>query len=53
MWEGGLASHGAAIAILLALWYYSKKVVNKPYLWILDRIAAPIAIAGCLFVSGI
>ncbi len=52
VWEGGLASHGAAIAILLALWYYSKKVVNKPYLWILDRIAAPIAIAGCFIRLG-
>ena len=52
VWEGGLASHGAAIAILLALWYYSRKVVKKPYLWILDRIAAPIAIAGCFIRLG-
>lgn len=52
VWEGGLASHGAAIAILLVLWYYSRKVVNKPYLWILDRIAAPIAIAGCFIRLG-
>jgi prolipoprotein diacylglyceryl transferase len=46
VWEGGLASHGAAIFILLALWLYSKKVVQKSYLWILDRIAAPIALAA-------
>ena len=46
VWEGGLASHGGAVVILIALWYFSKKVINKPYLWILDRIAAPIAIAG-------
>jgi prolipoprotein diacylglyceryl transferase len=52
VWEGGLASHGAAIAILIALWYYSRKVVNKPYLWILDRISAPIAIAGCFIRLG-
>jgi phosphatidylglycerol:prolipoprotein diacylglycerol transferase len=52
VWEGGLASHGAAISILLALWYYSRKVVKKPYLWILDRIAAPIAIAGCFIRLG-
>ncbi len=52
VWEGGLASHGAAIAILAALWYYSRKVVKKPYLWILDRISAPIAIGGTFIRLG-
>lgn len=52
VWKGGLASHGAAIAILLALWIYSKKVSQKPMLWILDRVAAPIAIAGCFIRLG-
>ncbi len=52
IWEGGLASHGAAITILFALWYFSKKTVKKPYLWILDRIAAPIAIAGAFIRLG-
>jgi len=50
--EGGLASHGAASVILVALWYFSKKTVKKPYLWILDRIAAPIAIAGAFIRLG-
>lgn len=52
VWEGGLASHGAAIAILVALFVFSKKVSKKPYLWILDRIAAPIAIAGTFIRLG-
>jgi prolipoprotein diacylglyceryl transferase len=52
VWEGGLASHGGAIVILIALWYFSKKVIHKPYLWILDRIAAPIAIAGTFIRLG-
>lgn len=52
VWEGGLASHGGAIAILIALYYYSKKIVHKPMLWILDRIAAPIAIAGTFIRLG-
>ncbi len=52
IWEGGLASHGAAIVILFALWYFSRKVVQKPYLWILDRIAAPVAIAGAFIRLG-
>lgn len=52
VWEGGLASHGAAIMILIALYIYSKKVAKRPMLWILDRIAAPIAIAGCFIRLG-
>lgn len=45
IWEGGLASHGAAIGILLALFLFSRKV-KKPYLWILDRIVIVVALAG-------
>lgn len=52
IWEGGLASHGAAVMILIMLYIYSKKVVQKPYLWILDRIAAPIAIGGTFIRLG-
>lgn len=52
VWEGGLASHGGAIAILIALWLYSKKVSKKPLMWILDRIAAPIAIAAAFIRLG-
>jgi phosphatidylglycerol---prolipoprotein diacylglyceryl transferase len=28
VWEGGLASHGAAIGILLALWFYTRKKIK-------------------------
>lgn len=52
VWEGGLASHGAAIMLLIVLYYFSKKVVNRPVFWILDRIVAPIAIAGCCIRLG-
>lgn len=52
VWEGGLASHGAAIMILIMLYVYSRKVVHRPMLWILDRIVAPIAIAGCFIRLG-
>jgi prolipoprotein diacylglyceryl transferase len=52
-WEftgfAGLASHGAAIAIILVMYFYSKKVVHKPILWILDRIVLPVA-SGAIFV---
>lgn len=42
----GLASHGAAIGIIIAMYYYSKKILAKPILWILDRIVVPVAFGG-------
>jgi len=52
IWEGGLASHGAAIAILIALFIFSKKISKRPFIWILDRIAAPVAIAATFIRLG-
>ncbi len=51
IWEGGLASHGAAIGILIALWLFSRKA-KKPYLWILDRIVIVVALAGFFIRTG-
>lgn len=45
----GLASHGAAVAIIVAMYYYSKKILNRPILWILDRVVIPVA-SGAIFV---
>jgi len=45
----GLASHGAAIGIIIAMYFYAKKVIHKPMLWILDRIVIPVA-SGAIFV---
>lgn len=45
----GLASHGAAIAILIAMYFYTKNVIQKPFLWIMDRIVIAVA-AGGIFV---
>jgi phosphatidylglycerol:prolipoprotein diacylglycerol transferase len=45
----GLASHGAAIAIIIAMYYYSKKVIKRPMLWVLDRVVIPVA-CGAIFV---
>lgn len=53
VWEGGLASHGAAVAILFALWLYSRK--NKPgqsYLQVVDRIVILVALTGALIRLG-
>lgn len=52
VWEGGLASHGGVLAIIIALIIYSKKVIKKPYLWIFDRITASGAIAAAFIRLG-
>jgi len=46
IWKGGLASHGAAIGITLSAWLYSRKHTDQPLLWLLDRLAIPVALAG-------
>ena len=46
VWKGGLASHGAAIGIFSSIWLYSKKHADQSYLWLLDRIALTVAMAG-------
>ena len=52
VWEGGLASHGATIALFASLWFFSKKVAQKPFLWILDRIVISAAITACCIRLG-
>jgi len=52
IWEGGLASHGATIGILFALWLYARKKKDQSYLWVVDRIVITVALAGCLIRLG-
>lgn len=41
IWEGGLASHGGVIGIIISVWLYSKKVTKKSMLWTFDRVIVP------------
>lgn len=52
IWEGGLASHGATIGILIAIYLYSKKETDQSYFYVLDRLVITIALAGCLIRLG-
>ncbi len=52
VWEGGLASHGAAVAIVVALILYSRKISKRSALWILDRVVITVALAGCFIRMG-
>ena len=49
IWKGGLASHGAGIGLLLALYFYSKRSKDQSYVWILDRASITIAL-GCALI---
>jgi prolipoprotein diacylglyceryl transferase len=45
----GLASHGAAIGMIIAMHLYNKKVLKRSLLWVLDRVVIPVAL-GAIFV---
>lgn len=54
-WKGGLASHGGAIGVLLAVWWYSARYGKKnnfDMMWVLDRLVIAVCFAGCLIRLG-
>ena len=54
-WKGGLASHGGAIALLLAMWWFANHYGKKndfDYLWLMDRLCIAVAFAGCMIRLG-
>lgn len=52
VWKGGLASHGAAIGIVTAIYMYSKKKVGQSFLWVMDRVVITVALAGFFIRMG-
>jgi len=55
VWEGGLASHGGAIALLLAMWWFAHHYGKKnhfSFLWIMDRLGITVALAGFFIRMG-
>ena len=44
--KGGLASHGGAAGIFIALLIYSKKYTKRNVFWIIDRVVVPTALAA-------
>lgn len=48
IWEGGLASHGGYLGVIIAVWIFMKKHPELKFFWIMDLIAGP-----CLFVGGL
>jgi prolipoprotein diacylglyceryl transferase len=52
VWHGGLASHGGAIGIFIAMYLYSKFVTKRSMLWTLDRVVVPTALVGAMIRTG-
>lgn len=48
----GLASHGATIGILLALYLYSRKKADQSFLWVVDRVVITVSLGGAFIRLG-
>ena len=54
-WKGGLASHGGAVALILAMWWFAAHYGKKygfDFLWIMDRLVITVCFAGALIRLG-
>jgi prolipoprotein diacylglyceryl transferase len=49
--QGGLASHGAAIGLLVGLWAAARRG-KMPYIWPLDRVMIPVTLGGAIVRFG-
>ncbi len=52
IWQGGLASHGGAIGILLAMLRFYKRKSSKSFFWTVDRMLIPVALAAFFIRMG-
>lgn len=49
LWEGGLASHGGTIGVVISVWLWRRKHPDVSMMWLADALAAPICFtAGCI-----
>lgn len=52
VWTGGLASHGAAVGIIIAMYLYTKKTAGMTFFWLADRVVPGVAIGGMFIRIG-
>ena len=52
IWQGGLASHGGGIGVLLAIWLFAQKYKYFQFMWIIDRVSPMVAFTGGLIRIG-
>jgi phosphatidylglycerol---prolipoprotein diacylglyceryl transferase len=46
VWEGGLASHGGAVGIFVAVWLFLRNYKQLSFLYLVDRLSIIVALAG-------
>lgn len=51
IWEGGLASHGAILGILIGLYFFQRKR-DTSYIWLIDRVSIVSALGACFIRLG-
>jgi phosphatidylglycerol---prolipoprotein diacylglyceryl transferase len=53
IWEGGLASHGGAMGIILAMWLYCRKT-GESLMWLFDRMVIVVPFSGmCIRIGNL
>jgi phosphatidylglycerol---prolipoprotein diacylglyceryl transferase len=52
IWKGGLASHGGAAGILIAVWLFQRKRKKVSFLYLIDRLAVIVMLAGAFVRIG-
>ena len=52
VWEGGLASHGGVLGIIVAIYFYSKYVSRQSMLWTFDKLVVPTGLVAALIRIG-
>jgi len=52
MWEGGYASHGGVLGIIVAIYFFSKKVSRRNMMWTFDKLVTPTGLVAALIRIG-
>lgn len=49
IWQGGLASHGGTVGMIIAMYVYARQTEGIGFIWLLDRMTIPVAL-GSFFI---
>ena len=52
IWEGGLASHGGVLGIIVAIYFFSKYYSHQSMLWTFDKLVVPTGLVAALIRLG-
>lgn len=52
IWEGGLASHGGTLGIIIAVYFYSKRITHKSMMWTFDKLVVPTGLVAAMIRLG-